>query len=173
MTLRDELVRRFAWVDGHADVWRLFSDGELFRRIVTGLAAPFRDADKVAGIEARGFVLAGAVAAELGVGFVAVRKEGGLFPGEKVSRRTAADYRGQEHLLRLQQAALDPGDRVVLVDDWAERGAQALATRALVEECGASFAGLSVIVDELQDDVRSRIGRVRSLVSAPELGPSG
>lgn len=172
MSLHDEIVDHFQWVQGHADVWRLFSDGALLRRIVAALAAPFRDATKVAGIEARGFVLGGAVAVELGVGFAAIRKEAGLFPGEKVSRRAEVDYRGTEHVLRLQRSALAPGDRVVLVDDWAERGAQALAARELIEEVGATFAGVSLVVDQLEDAMRERIGTVHSLVRAEELGPS-
>jgi adenine phosphoribosyltransferase len=172
VTVRDELLDRFAWVGGHADVWRLFSDGALFRRIVAALADPFRDATKVAGVEARGFILGGAVAVELGVGFVAIRKEAGLFPGPKASGRTEADYRGNEHVLRLQRDALAPGDRVVLVDDWAERGSQALTARELVEECGATFEGLALVVDQLDHATRTRIGRVHALVSADELGPS-
>jgi adenine phosphoribosyltransferase len=173
LTLHEDLIARFEWIEGHADVWRLFSDGDLFRRIVAALAEPFSDATKVAGVEARGFILGGAVAAQLGVGFVAVRKEAGLFPGEKVSRRAELDYRETEHVLRLQRGSLDSGDRVVLVDDWAERGAQALAARGLIEACGAAFAGLSLIVDQLEGEVRERIGRVQSLVRAEELGPSG
>lgn len=172
MTLEGDIARRFEWVHGHADVWRLFSDGDLLRRVAAALADPFRDATKVAGIEARGFILGGAVAAELGAGFAAIRKEDGLFPGAKVERRAEADYRGKEQVLRLQRAAVVSGDRVVLVDDWAERGSQALAARALIEECGATFAGLSIIVDQLEDGVRERIGRVSALVSHEALGPS-
>ena len=172
MTLRDDLVARFAWVDGHADVWRLFADGPLFGRVVAALAEPFRDVTKVAGVEARGFILGAAAAAERGVGFVAIRKEGGLLPGPKAEVRTAPDYRGVEGLLRVQRGALGGGDRVVLVDDWAERGSQALAARALIEECGAEFVGLSVIVDQLEDEIRCRLGRVHALVSADQLGPS-
>ncbi len=172
MTLEGDIARRFEWVHGHADVWRLFSDGDLLRRVAAALADPFRDATKVAGIEARGFILGGAVAAELGAGFAAIRKEDGLFPGAKVERRAEADYRENEQVLRLQRAAVVPSDRVVLVDDWAERGSQALAARALIEECGATFAGLSIIVDQLEDGVRERIGRVCALVSHEALGPS-
>jgi len=172
LTLTDELVQRFAWVDGHADVWRLFADGPLFRRIVSALAAPFGDVSKVAGVEARGFILGAAVAAELGVGFVAIRKEAGLFPGPKAVRRTQPDYRGVEGLLRIQRAALGPGDRIVLVDDWAELGSQALAARALIEDCGATFAGLAIVVDQLEPDVRANLGLVHALLSNAELGPS-
>lgn len=170
---KDLILRTLVWVDGHADVWRLFSDGELFRRIVAALAEPFQNATKVAGVEARGFILGGAVAAKLGVGFVAIRKEAGLFPGEKITRRAEMDYRGTEHVLRLQRAAVAPGDKVLLVDDWAEKGAQARAARELIEECGARFAGLSIVVDQLEDEVRERIGYVHALIREDELGSSG
>jgi adenine phosphoribosyltransferase len=172
VTLQDDLLARFAWVEGHADVWRLFADGDLFRPIVAALAEPFRNVTKVVGIEARGFILGAAVAAELGVGFVAIRKEAGLLPGPKAVRRTDRDYRGAESLLRVQRASLERGDRVVLVDDWAERGSQALAARELIEDCGATFAGLAIVVDQLEDDVRRRLGRVHALVSHEQLGPS-
>jgi adenine phosphoribosyltransferase len=168
----DEVLAHFAWVGGHADIWRLFSDGGVFRTVVRALAEPFGDATKVGGVEARGFILGAAVAAELGVGFVAIRKEEGLFPGPKVIRRAEADYRGRECVLRLQREALRDEDRVLLVDDWAERGSQALAAKSLIEECGASFVGLAVVVDQLEDEVRDRIGRVHALVAAADLGPS-
>jgi adenine phosphoribosyltransferase len=173
VTLRDELIDRFAWVDGHADIWRLFSDGELLRRIASALAEPFPDVTKIAGIESRGFILGSAVAVELGVGFAAIRKPGGLFPGPKATRRTGPDYRSSEHLLSIQREAVGRGDRVLVVDDWAEVGAQAVAARELIEDCGASFAGLAIVVDQLEDAARERLGSVHALVTADELGPSG
>ncbi len=77
MGVRDELLRSFHWIDGHADVWRWFSDAELFGRIVRELSDPFRrvGVTKVAAVEARGFLLAGAVAKELDAGVAA--KEAG------------------------------------------------------------------------------------------------
>ncbi len=62
--------------------------------------------------QARGFILGAAVAAELGVGFVAIRKEKGLFPGPKVTRRTEADYRGRTCVLRLQREGRGDEDRI-------------------------------------------------------------
>jgi adenine phosphoribosyltransferase len=159
------LVReRFHWIDGHADVWALFHDPPTLAAVVTALADPYRDegVTAVCGVESRGFLLGGAVAVELGAGFVAVRK-GGLFPGEKISRETAPDYRGQRHLLRLQRAALRPDDRVLFVDDWIETGSQATAVREMVEECGATWLGCSVVVDQLGDP------GARGLVTADEL----
>jgi len=114
------------------------------------LAAPWESLrpTKVVGIEARGFILGAAVAHALGAGFVAVRKEGGLFPGSKVERIALPDYRGLEHRLRVRRDGLSDSDRVVLIDDWCEEGSQALAAKQMVEECGSVVLGLAVIVDE-------------------------
>ncbi|WP_409185793.1 phosphoribosyltransferase family protein [Amycolatopsis sp. VS8301801F10] len=165
------LLERFRWTGGHADLWPVFRDGEAFAEVVKALAEPFRDAGvtAVCGIESRGFLLGGAVALELGVGFAAVRKAAGLFPGEKLTRETDPDYRGFRHVLRMQRSALSPGDRVLLVDDWIETGSQALAVRDLVTEAGAELAGCAVLVDQLAPALRSRLGRLHALLAADEL----
>ena len=168
---RAAFLAAFRWHDGHADVWPAFADGPTFTAIVDGLAAPWVDAGitKVAGVESRGFLLGGAVAVHLGVGFQAVRKQGALFPGAKSYVETAADYRGQTHALSMQ-TTLTPDDVVLFVDDWAQKGSQALAVRTLVSPSGATWAGVSILVDQLDDRTRSRLGRVTSLVCADELG---
>lgn len=173
--VRRDLLDRFRWVDGHADVWRFFYEGGLFARISAALADPFRGeaVTKVAGIEARGFILGSAVALELRAGFVAIRKGDGLFPGEKLSRLTPPGYRGVETRLRLQRDSLSPGDRVLLVDDWFETGSQALTAASLIEDAGAELTGASVIVDQLPPGAGDRLGRYRSLVSHSALPPSG
>jgi adenine phosphoribosyltransferase len=175
MPFREELLARFRWIEGHADVAGLFADGQLLADAVAALAVPFegRGVTRVAAVEARGFVLGSGVALRLGVGFVAIRKAGSVHPGRKVERRTAPDWRGREHLLRVQRSALGPGDLVLLVDDWAEAGSQATAAKELIEECGASYAGLSLLVDQLSDDVRETLEPVRAVVRADELPPSG
>lgn len=61
-----------------------------------------------------------------------------MHPGPKAVRRAAPGWREQEHELSVQRAALRAADRVLLVDDWAENGNQALAARELIEECGAT-----------------------------------
>lgn len=169
--LAEVLARRIDIVDGHADVWRLFADGELFRRVVSALAEPFRDAGatKVVGIESRGFVLGGAVALELGLGFVAIRKPGGLLPGPKEEVQAGRDYRGNSHVLRVQRQSLVRGDAVFLVDDWAEEGAQAAAAKQLVERCGARWLGASVIVGQLPQGRAGTLGRYEYLVGADRL----
>jgi adenine phosphoribosyltransferase len=70
-------------------------------------------------------------------------------------------------------AVLRPGDRVLLVDDWAERGSQAEVAAELVRRQGADVVGLALVVDELPDDVRARLGRVTALVTRVELGGPG
>jgi adenine phosphoribosyltransferase len=173
MSARDLLLKHFRWIDGHADVWAVFRDAEALRSIVAGLVEPFRDRQitAICGIESRGFLLGGAAAVELGVGFVPVRKSDGLFPGEKIIDTTGTDYRHRNHTLRLQRSSLRPGDRVLLVDDWIETGSQALATRHMVERCGSTWAGCSVLVDELRDDRRPALGPVTGLLKAGELPP--
>ncbi len=168
---RKIVLDRFAWVDGHADVWAIFGDAEALKTVVAALAEPFADEGitAVGGIESRGFLLGGAVAVRLGVGFAPIRKDGGLFPGPKLSRRTAPDYRGRTHVLRLQRSALGPGDRLMLVDDWIETGSQVMAARDLIAESGAHLVGCSIIVDQMTDQVRRDIGRVNAIVRADEL----
>lgn len=174
MSISEELLARFEWIDGHADIWRLFTDQTFFSALVGALADPFRDAGitKVAGIEARGFVLRAGVALELRAGFVAIRKEGGLFPGEMLTAATRPDYRGNSTVLRLQQHALTKDDHVLLVDDGFETGSQALSAKSLIEEVGAEFAGASVIVDQLDAQVRPPLPHFAALIPADALGPS-
>lgn len=151
-SFRNELIARFAWIAGHADVLGMLADGRFLASAADALADPFRDVEvtKIAAIEARGFVFGSAVALRLEVGFVAIRKLGSIHRGAKVERTTGPDWRGRRNVLRLQRAALTRDDRVLLVDDWAEMGSQALTARLLIEDCGAHYLGLSLLVDQLQ-----------------------
>ena len=87
MSLQDDLVASFSWVDGHANIWPWFANTDLFAAIVEGLARPIEGdrVTRVVGNEARAFLLAGAVARRLNAGVVPIRKRGALFPGELVS----------------------------------------------------------------------------------------
>lgn len=172
-TARDLTLEHFRWIGGHADVWAIFRDAKTLAAIVAALVEPFRDEriTAVCGIESRGFLLGGAVAVELGVGFVPVRKGEGVFPGDKVARQSSPDYRRLRHTLRLQRSSLGSGDRVLLVDDWIETGSQAAAVRSMVEECGSTWMGCSVIVDQLTDVPKNALGTVRGLLTAQDLPP--
>jgi adenine phosphoribosyltransferase len=169
------LLTRFRWIDGHADVAGLFAEADALAVLVGALAEPFSAAGvtKVAAVEARGFVVGAPVALALGAGFVAIRKPGSIHPGAKIESETAPDWRGRRIALRLQRASLGPGDRVLVVDDWAETGSQASAAFELVRGCGAEYVGLSLLVDQLDDDARAYLAPVRAVVRAEELPPGG
>jgi adenine phosphoribosyltransferase len=161
------------FVGGHADVWRLFDDVNLLRDLAAALVDPFRGRPtKVAGIESRGFILGTAAALELGVGFVPIRKADGLFPGPKAVAVTEVDYRGNRHELRLQRAALDAGDQVLLVDDWIETGSQARAAKSLIEACGANLLGVAVVVRQLAEEETAGLGTQHWLIASDQLDPS-
>ena len=171
MSFRDEFLRRFTWIDGHADVLGLFGDAKFLPSAARALADPFRAAGitKVAAVEARGFILGAAVALELAVGFVPIRKSGSVHPGPKAVRRATRDWRANEPELSVQRAALGPADEILLVDDWIETGSQAVAARALIEDCGARYGGLSVLVDQSEDERRRQLSPVAAVVEAAAL----
>lgn len=158
-------------VNGIGDMWKVFNDAALFNAIVRALADPYREAGvtKVAGVEARGFVLGAAVATTLDAGFAGIRKPGGLYPGPSFERRTPPDYRGNEFVLRLQESALNANDRVILVDDWFETGGQATAAVELVKESGAQYLGSSIVVDWLTPEMRERLAPVRAVLDRSSL----
>lgn len=171
---RDEFLSRFRWIHGHADILGLFSEAGFLARTARALADPFRDSGvtKVAGVEARGFVLATAVALDLGAGFVPLRKGGAIHPGPKAERLAGPDWRGRTTPVQVQRSALTADDIVLVVDDWAETGAKAIAARALIADCGASYAGLSLLVDQLEDDTRAAVEPVVAVVRNTELPPN-
>jgi adenine phosphoribosyltransferase len=166
------VLRRFAWADGHADIWRIFDDARAFAAVVAGLVAPWESDEitKVCAVESRGFILGGAVACALDAGFVAIRKEGNLFPGAKQKVVAAApDYRGTQHALQMQEQAIYAGDRCLLVDDWIEQGSQAAAACELITRGGGLAVGISVIVDQLTEERRRHLPRLTSIVTTADL----
>jgi adenine phosphoribosyltransferase len=170
----DELVARLQYFEGHSDTLGLFADGGFLGHAAAAVADPFRgsEVDKVVGIEARGFVLAACVALELDAGFAAIRKPGGMHPGPKVELTAPRDWRGNATTLRLQRHVIGEGERVLVVDDWAETGSKALTSRRLIEQCGGVYAGLSLLVDQLPDPIREQLQPVRAVALADELRPA-
>ena len=164
-------LEHLRWIEGDADVWSMLQDHAALSAIVTALAdLAGRDRpDCIVGIESRGFVLAPAVAVALGIGFVAVRKDGAMFPGSLISRRTEVDYRGQQRTLSMRRDHLQPGARLVLVDDWVETGSQALVVAELAKEGGAEVVSVVTIVDEASDTARHRLPPIHSLVTGADL----
>jgi adenine phosphoribosyltransferase len=126
------------------DITPLLADGPAFAAVVTALAAGNEGATKVAGIEARGFILAAPVAYVLGAGFVPVRKHGKL-PAETHAESYELEY--GEATLEVHTDAFDPGDRVLIVDDVLATGGTAAATAELVRRTGATVAGIVVLLE--------------------------
>ncbi len=132
------------------DIAPLLADHDGFRTVVDALADSGRDdngevvVDKVAGIEARGFILAAPVALALRTGFVPVRKAGKL-PGATHRQSFALEY--GEATLEVHQDAFAAGDRVLVIDDVLATGGTVNATVALVRECGAEVAAVAVLIE--------------------------
>jgi adenine phosphoribosyltransferase len=128
------------------DITSLLENAQGLHATVLGLADPFRGEriDKVAGIEARGFLFGVAVALELGAGFVPVRKEGKL-PGTTVGRDYELEY-GTDRV-EIHDDALAPGDRVLVVDDLIATGGTARATIQLIDHVGAEVVGCAFVID--------------------------
>lgn len=127
------------------DVTTLFKHAEGFEAAVELLceAAPV-GIDKLAAMESRGFILGGAMAVRLGVGFVPIRKPGKL-PGENFGHDYELEY-GRDRL-EMHTDAVSPGERVLLVDDLIATGGTAEAAARLVERAGGSVAGFSFLID--------------------------
>ena len=141
------------------DVTPIFADHDAFAALVEDLVQPFsgKDLDCVAGIDALGFILGVAVAMRLGVGFVPLRK-GGKLP-VAVDAADFIDYTGQSKRLELRKDAIRPGQRVLLVDEWVETGAQVSAGADLIERHGAIVTGIATI--NMDDNAQTRSLRQR------------
>ena len=128
------------------DVTTLFSDPRGFRLCVDQLLHPYagRRIDKVVGLEARGFILGGAVAHQLGTGFVPIRKKGKL-PGATISQAYTLEY--GEAVVELHDDAIQPGETVLLVDDLLATGGTAEAGIKLVERLGGEIISCAFVVD--------------------------
>ena len=128
------------------DVTTLFADPRGFRMAVDQLLSPYAGLriDKVAGLEARGFILGGAVAHQLSTGFVPIRKKGKL-PGQTISQAYKLEY--GEAVVEVHDDALQPGEKVLLVDDLLATGGTAEAGIKLIERLGAQVIGCAFVVD--------------------------
>ena len=127
------------------DLTPLFADGAAFTTVIDEIAQHYSGAfDIVVGIEARGFVIAAAVAYAAGVGVVPIRKAGKL-PRVAHSVSYALEY--GEATLEIGQDALSPGQRALVVDDVLATGGTAEATLDLVERAGGTVAGFTVLLE--------------------------
>ncbi|WP_353807840.1 adenine phosphoribosyltransferase [Agromyces sp. SYSU T00194] len=127
------------------DLTPVFADADLFRGMVDALVAPFAGSyDVFAGIEARGFLLAGAASMRTDAGVLAVRKAGKL-PRATIAESYALEY--GEARLEVHADDLPPGTRVLVLDDVLATGGTAAATCTLVERAGWEVAGVAVVLE--------------------------
>ena len=150
------------------DITTLLGNPRAFRRAVDELVQPYAGVriDRVAGIEARGFILGGAVAHQLSVGFVPVRKKGKL-PHTVIGEDYDLEY-GKDRV-EIHADAVNHGDHVLIIDDLIATGGTCFATIKLLERAGARVLGCSFVIDlpELggADKIRALGKNVSTLVS--------
>lgn len=147
------------------DISTLMKDGQAFHEAVNQLAEPFKEAaiDIVVGPEARGFAVGAPVAYALQAGFVPVRKPGKL-PSETLHYEYSLEY-GTD-ALEIHRDAIQPGQRVLVVDDLLATGGTVEATVAMIEQLGGVVAGLAFVIELSYLDGRSKLAKynVMSLV---------
>jgi adenine phosphoribosyltransferase len=138
------------------DITPLLGDHDQLRMAVDGLAEPYasQQVSKVVGIEARGFILAAPVALRLGAGFVPVRKAGKL-PWHV--ERITYDLEYGTDTLEVHQSSIEPGERVLIVDDVLATGGTAEATAELIERLGGTVVGLAFLIELGFLDGRDRL----------------
>ena len=128
------------------DVTTLFADPRGFRMAIDQMLLPYagQRIDKVVGLEARGFILGGAIAHQLGTGFVPIRKKGKL-PGTTISQDYKLEY--GEAIVEIHDDAIEAGETVLIVDDLLATGGTAEAGIKLLERLGANIIGCAFIID--------------------------
>jgi adenine phosphoribosyltransferase len=128
------------------DITTLLGDARAFRQAVDELVQPFagQKIDKIAGIEARGFILGGAVAHQLSAGFIPLRKKGKL-PHKTVSVEYALEYGTDTIEMHLDACAA--GEKVMLIDDLIATGGTAMAALKLLKDAGAEIVAAGFVID--------------------------
>ena len=128
------------------DVTTLFLDSEGLKQAINQMIEPYvnQTIDKVAGLEARGFILGGAIADRLSLGFVPIRKAGKL-PGQVISQDYELEYGSAT--MEIHKDCIEPGEKILLVDDLLATGGTAEAGIKLIEKLGGDIISCSFIID--------------------------
>ena len=128
------------------DITPLLKDTHAFRQVIKQMADPWRgkDVDVIVSSEARGFMLGAALAYELGVGFVPIRKKGKL-PSKTVSLTYQKEY--ESDTIEIHEDAIEPGQKVLLIDDLLATGGTIRANAELVEKLGGKIVGIGFLIE--------------------------
>ncbi|MDB6175903.1 adenine phosphoribosyltransferase [Paracoccus sp. Z330] len=147
------------------DVTTLFADARGFRMAIDQLLHPYAGIpiDKVVGLEARGFILGGALAHQLSTGFVPIRKKGKL-PGTVISEAYQLEY--GEAVMEVHDDALKPGERVLIIDDLLATGGTAEAGIKLCRRLGAQVIGCAFVIDLPELGGRTKLEQMEMPVHA-------
>jgi adenine phosphoribosyltransferase len=139
------------------DITTLLRNGEAFVQVIDQLVERYRnqDIDAIAGIESRGFIFSAPIAYKLGIGLVPIRKPGKL-PSETYQIEYALEYGTNK--LEIHRDALNPGDRVVVVDDLLATGGTISAACSLIEQAGGQVAELAFLIELGFLNGRSQLG---------------
>jgi adenine phosphoribosyltransferase len=139
------------------DITPLLQTADAFRSVVQDMSAPFRDqrVDQIVAIEARGYLLGAPMAVELNTGFVPIRKVGKL-PFHTIKAEYALEY--GEAIIEMHRDGLEKHHKVLIVDDVLATGGTLNATITLVEQTGATVAGIAVLIELPALGGRAKLG---------------
>jgi adenine phosphoribosyltransferase len=172
------LAAAFNWRSDRGDGWSSadltgwWRDPGLIQELGAALGGLYDERPTVVlGPVSRGAMLGALTATALGVGFVEVRKDNGpaCDSDRWVRRTTGPDYRDRHVVFGFRRELVRPEDRVLMVDDWADTGATARTVRRLVDDCGAGWIGVALVVDALTEPQLRRGLPVRGLLDVRTL----
>ena len=141
---------------GRYDVTPIFENAEVFSNLLTDLIAPFKNTEfvKIAGLDALGFTIGGALAQKMKVGFVSIRK-GNKLPGINntiLKSSSFTDYSNTSKSFEINKLSVMKGEKIILVDEWIETGSQMKIAVRLIEELGGSVVGITALCVHRNND---------------------
>jgi len=137
---------------GRCDVTPIFANYGVFDNLLNDLIEGFSDYDKIVGLDALGFVVGSALAHKVGKGFIPMRKKDKL-PCEKISIGFV-DYTGNQKGFELSLHSIKENEKILIVDEWIETGAQMRAAIELIEQLKGEVVGISVLTAHKNDGTR-------------------
>lgn len=169
---REFVAGRFPLVDNHPDVAGVLRQPELLRLLGPALAGPYMKSNVtvVLAPEARGPILGSLVAVELQAGLMLARKDAQNHPGADIHVVSGPTWRGHSETFQARTFDLSNQDRVLVVDDWITTGSSIRAAAEIIQRCGATYIGATVLVDKSESTTLEEL-RVHALVPFDSICP--